>query len=81
MISIPGSLSFAKLLVMSSAPAESTGDARYAPQDPFIHGNQRCPIKSRLHSAFAVCPFYVEPTIIVLGNAGLHVPDASCDLL
>ena len=31
MISIPGSLSFAKLVVMSSVPAKSaTGDARYA---------------------------------------------------
>ena len=36
MISIPGSLSFAKLVMMSSAPAKSTGDARYASQDPFI---------------------------------------------
>ena len=32
----PGSLSFAKLVMMSSAPAKSTGDARYASQDPFI---------------------------------------------
>ena len=37
MISIPGSLSFAKLVMMSSAPAKSAGDARYASQDPFIH--------------------------------------------
>ena len=33
----PGSLSFAKLVIMSSAPAKSAGDARYASQDPFIH--------------------------------------------
>ena len=32
----PGSLSFAKLVMMSSAPAKSAGDARYASQDPFI---------------------------------------------
>ena len=37
MILIPGSLSFAKLAMMSSAPAKSEGDARYASQDPFIH--------------------------------------------
>ena len=33
---LPGSLSFAKLVTMSSAPAKSAGDARYACQDPFI---------------------------------------------
>ena len=37
MISIPGSLSFAKLVMMSSAPAKSAGNPRYASQDPFIH--------------------------------------------
>ena len=37
MISTPGSLSFAKLVMMSSAPAKSAGGARYASQDPFIH--------------------------------------------
>ena len=36
MISIPGSLSFAKLVMMSSAPAKFAGNARYASQDPFI---------------------------------------------
>ena len=36
MILIPGSLSFAKLVMMSSAPAKSAGDARYMSQDPFI---------------------------------------------
>ena len=35
MISIPGSLSFAKLVMMSAAAAKSAGDARYASQDPF----------------------------------------------
>ena len=29
-------LSFAKLVMMSSAPAKSAGDARYASQDPLI---------------------------------------------
>ena len=33
----PGSLSFAKLVMMSFAPAKSAGDTRYASQDPFIH--------------------------------------------
>ena len=32
----PGSLSFAKLVVMSFAPAKSAEDTRYASQDPFI---------------------------------------------
>ena len=37
MISNPGSLSSAKLVMMSSAPAKSAGEiARYASQDPFI---------------------------------------------
>ena len=39
MIFIPGSLSFAKLVMKSSAPVNSAGDARYAAQDPFIHSN------------------------------------------
>ena len=41
MISIPGSLSFAKLVMMSSAPAKSAGGVKYASQDSFGHGNQR----------------------------------------
>ena len=32
----PGSLSFAKLVMMSSAPAKCAGDARYASHDAFI---------------------------------------------
>ena len=56
MISIPGSLSFAKLVMMSHAPAKSAGDARYASQDPFI----RCIIQSRLQSVLGVRSFYVE---------------------
>ena len=60
MISIPGSLSFAKLVMMSSAPAKSAGDARYASQVPLIHGNLRCPIQSQLQSILGVRSFYVE---------------------
>ena len=37
MISIPDSLSFAKVEMMSSASAKSAGDARYASQDTFIY--------------------------------------------
>ena len=46
MNSIPGSLSLAKLVMMSSAPAKSAGDARYASQDLFIHLLIDCPIQS-----------------------------------
>ena len=55
MISFPGSLSFAKLMMMSSTPAKQcVGGARYASQDPFIHScNQHCPIQSQLQSSFA----------------------------
>ena len=58
MISIPGSLSFAKLVMMSSAPAKSAGDARDASQIPSF--NQRCPIQSRLQPVLVVHSFYVE---------------------
>ena len=61
MISIPGSLYFAKLVMMSSAPAKkSAGDARYASQDPFIHSLIDCPIQSRLQSVLGVRSSYVE---------------------
>ena len=56
MISIPGSLSFAKLVMMSSTPAKSAEYARYASQDPFID----CPIQSRLQTQLGVCSFYVK---------------------
>ena len=36
MIFIPGSLSFAKFVMMSFSPAKSVGDARYMSQDPFV---------------------------------------------
>ena len=49
-----------KLVMMSSAPAKSAGDARNAYQDPFIHGNQCCAIQSRLQSVLGVRSFYVE---------------------
>ena len=38
----PGSLSLAKLVMMSSAPAKFAGDARYAFKHPSF--NERCPI-------------------------------------
>ena len=43
MTSVLGSLSFAKLVMMSSAPAKfcrGGGGTRYVSQEPFIHGNQ-----------------------------------------
>ena len=43
MISIPASLSFGKLVMMSSAPAKSAG----------------CPIQSRFHTVLGVCSLYV----------------------
>ena len=60
MISIPGSLSFAKLVMMSSVPAKSAGDARYAFQDSFIHSLIDCPIQSRFQTQLGVRSFYVE---------------------
>ena len=54
------SLSFAKLVKMPSTPANSTEDARYASQDVFILGNQRCPIQSRPQSVLGARSFYVE---------------------
>ena len=42
---------------MSSTPAKSAEDARYASQDPFI---QCCLIQSRLQSVLRVHSFYVE---------------------
>ena len=59
MISNTGSLSFAKLVMMSSTPAKSAGDLRYVSHDPSIHGNQRCLIQSWLQSVWGVCSFYV----------------------
>ena len=60
MLSIPGSLPFAKLVMMSSAPANSAWDTRYAPQDPFIRCSIAGPLQSRLQSAPGVCSFYVK---------------------
>ena len=60
MISIPGSLSFAKLVMMSSAAAKSAGDARYASQDPFIHSMTDCPIQSRLQSVLLSALFLCQ---------------------
>ena len=59
MISIPGSLSF----VMSSAPAKlSVGDARYASQDPFIHG------KSTFSHTFSI-PIRIRKCVLPSSNA------------
>ena len=55
MILIPGSLSFAKLVMMSSAPAKSAGDARYVSQDPFI-----APDDLNSKSNLGVHSFYVK---------------------
>ena len=60
MILIPDFLSFAKLVIMLSTPVKSLGDARYMLQDPFIHGNQCCPIQSRLPSVYGVHSFHIE---------------------
>ena len=55
MISIPDSLSFAKLMMMSSAPAKSAGmpDTR-----PEIHSFLDCPIQSQLQTQLGVLSFY-----------------------
>ena len=61
MILIPGSLAFTKLVMMSSSPAKSAGDARYVSQDPFIHSlNQHCHIQSRLQSVLGVSSFFIK---------------------
>ena len=60
MISIPDSLSFAKLVMMTSALTKSADDASYVSQDLFIHLLIDCPIQSRLQTQLGVCSFYVE---------------------
>ena len=70
MISIPGSLSFAKLVMMPSAPANSAGMPDTLPK---IHSFVYCPIQSLLQTKLGVRSFYVErnkyPTnIIYKGN-------------
>ena len=54
----PGPLSFAKLAMMSSAPAKSSGMPDTRPKIQSF--NQRCPIQSRLQSVLGMRPFYVE---------------------
>ena len=54
------SLSFAKLVMMSPAPAKSVGDARYASQ--FVD----CPMQSRLQTKLGVRSFYVKQKLIFL---------------
>ena len=65
MISIPGSLSFAKLVMMSSGPANLRGmpDTR-----PKIHSFLDCPIQSRFQSVLGVRSFYVERNKFVYKN-------------
>ena len=54
----PGSLPFAKLVMMSSAPANLRG---VLDTHPKIHSFiQRCPTQSRLQSVLGVRSFYVE---------------------
>ena len=61
MISIPGSLSFANLVMMSSAPAKSAGDARYTSQDPFIQSTLSHKIPTPIcQSVLGVRSFYIE---------------------
>ena len=61
MILIQGSLSFAKLVMMSSAPAIHVGDARCVSHGPFIHhSNQCCPIQSCFQSVLGVHSFCVK---------------------
>ena len=57
MISIPGSLSFAKLVMMSPAAAKSAGDARYASQYPFNQSTLSHSISTPIciRSAFFLC--------------------------
>ena len=53
----PGSLSFAKLVMISSAPAKSAGDARNAFQDPFIQSTSSHAISTPIcmRTAFFLC--------------------------
>ena len=60
MISIPVSFSFAKLVMMSSAPAKSAGDARYASQDLFIQSLLSHTISTPICIRRRVHSFYVE---------------------
>ena len=53
-------ISISILVMMSSAPAKSAGDARYASQDPLIRSLIDCPTQSRLQTQLGVRSFYVE---------------------
>ena len=56
----PGFLSFAKLVMMSSTPAKSAGDARYSSQDPFFRWWIDYPIQARLQMQLGEHSFYIE---------------------
>ena len=64
MTSILGSLSFAKLVMMSSAPAKFCGGGGVPDTCPkslsFMAINIGCPIQSYLQSVLGVSLFYVE---------------------
>ena len=57
------SLSFAKLVMMSSTPAKSAGDARYAFQDPFIQTTLSHTISTPI--CIGVRSFYVERNNVI----------------
>ena len=60
----PSSLSFAKLMMKSSAPAKSAGIPNARPK---IHSfNQRCPMYSRFQSVLGVRSFNVERNKVTL---------------
>ena len=55
----PGSLSFAKLVMMPPAPGKCAGCQTRVPTS--MHSfNQRCPIQSPFQSVLGVRSFYVE---------------------
>ena len=74
----PGSLSFAKLVMMSSAPAKSAGDARYASQDPFIQSTLSHTISTPICIRSA---FFLRSTQLFCrrggggGGEGTYIPD------
>ena len=81
MISIPGSLPFTKLVMMSSTPAKkSSGDTRYASQDPSIHGNRRCPKQFRLQSVLGVRSSSVERNFDFVNPSPLKIDCNFCYL-
>ena len=60
MILIPGSLSFIKLVMMSSAAAPEESAGGMPDMRPKIHSFVDCPMQSRLQSVLGAHSFYVE---------------------